>query len=274
MHYVNINGKILPAEKAVAPLDNGAFRYGFGLFETMLVRNGHIALQAYHMERLYAGMAQLHFAIPALMKPDWLTKQILDTVQKNTLTHLCRVRLQAYAGGGGMYGPEATKPGFVIECFELNEETIAFNENGLSVGIATGLQKSNDTLANLKSCNALIYAMAARQAKENKWNDALVCNTQGNIIESTIANIFWVKDNNVYTPPLTEGCIAGVMRRHIMSLIPVTEKPLTTEALMQADEVFLTNAIKQIRWVGSIGDKQYTNIATQKIAGKIKLQSG
>jgi branched-chain amino acid aminotransferase len=145
----------------------------------------------------------------------------------------------------------------VIECFALAAEVVKLNENGLIVGISRGLSKSADTLANLKSCNALIYAIAARQAKDQKWNDALVCNTAGNIIESTIANIFWIKDGTIYTAPLSDGCIAGVMRRHLMEKVAVKEQSLTRSALLQADEVFLTNAVKGIRWVSTIHDTSF-----------------
>ena len=242
------------------PIDNGAFRYGFGLFETMLVKNGSIELGDYHMERLFNGMKQLMLDIPTLMTPAMLEKNVANTVKKNGLEALCRVRLQIYAGGGGMFGPAAAQPGYIIECFPLEADAIEYNTNGLVIGIAGGLRKSPDSLSNLKSCNALIYAMAARQSKAQKWNDALVLNTTGNIIESTIANLFWVKDKIIHTPPLSEGCIAGVMRRHIITTIPgIVEQPLTTEALMEADEVFLTNSIKKIKWVGSIGDKRYSN---------------
>jgi branched-chain amino acid aminotransferase len=125
------------------------------------------------------------------------------------------------------------------------------------LGIISHLRKANDSLANLKSCNALIYAVAAQEAKTNKWNDALLCNTAGNIIESTIANIFWLKDKQVYTPPLTEGCVAGVMRRHIINSVPVVEQPLSATTIHNADGVFLTNAIRRIKWVRNIGDATY-----------------
>lgn len=269
MNYININGKILAADKASTPIDNGAFRYGYGLFETILIQHGSIRLQEYHIERLFAGMKQLSFDIPALMKPEKIAQQILDTVKKNNLEHLCRVRIQVYAGGGGMFGQDAAKPGYIIECFELNEEAVLFNENGLTLGIAEGLAKSNDSLANLKSCNALIYAIAARQSKAGKWNDALVRNTAGNIIESTIANVFWIKDGTIYTPPLSEGCIAGAMRRHVMTKTTIIEQPLTQDALLLADEVFLTNAIRKVRWVSSIGNKQYFNTATRSLTNKL-----
>ena len=252
------------------PVDNGAFRYGYGLFETMLVQDGAIRLGWYHWERLFAGAKKMYFEMPPLMTPENLEKEVLQTVKKNKLEKLCRVRLQLYAGGGGLFGMD-DKPGFVIECFPFDESTLQWNENGLTAGIATGLSKSMDSLCNLKSCNALIYTIAARQAKANKWNDALICNTDGNIIESTIANIFWIKDNVIYTPPLADGCVAGVMRRHIIEKITVVEKTLSPEELQDADEVFLTNAIKQARWVGNIDKTQYGSRQTREIFNAVKL---
>lgn len=265
MNYINLNGKIVPKEDAGLTVDNKAFRYGYGLFETMLVQDGVIQLQQYHWERLFAGMNQLSFELSALMTPQFFEDETLRTVKKNRLEKLCRVRLQVYAGAGGLYDDENRKVGFVVECFPLEPEAIRFNENGLVVGIANGLNKSMDTLSNLKSTNALIYAMAAQQARENKWNDALVCNTTGNIIESTIANIFWIKNETVYTPPLSDGCIAGVIRRHVLEKIAVIEKTLTPGNLAGADEIFFTNAIKRIKWVASVGNRQMHCVMSKNI---------
>ncbi len=258
--YVNHNGKVVARTNCAIPADNGAFRYGYGLFETMLLENSQVQLWVYHMERLFEGMEQLYFEVPSLFKPAMLEEQILATAKRNKLDHHCRVRLQVFAGGGGLFSANSTKPSFLMECFPVAEEISELNENGLVLGIAEGIQKSPDTLSNLKSANALIYAMAARQARQRKWNDALITNTRGNIIESTIANIFWVKDGQVHTPPLKEGCIAGVMRRYLLAKYPtIAEAPLTPELLATADEVFLTNAIKKVKWVGRIGDRVYGN---------------
>lgn len=257
MNYINLNGKICPKEDTAPAADNGAFRYGYGLFETMLLLDGNIRLGQYHWERLFAGMQQLHFAVPPLFTPAHLEAEVMRTVKKNKAEKLCRVRLQVFAGGGGLYGTDL-KPQYLIECFTLEDSTLLLNDNGLTMGIAAGLAKSPDQLANLKSCNALIYAIAARMARQHQWNDALIANTAGSIIESTIANIFWIKDEQIFTPPLAAGCVAGVMRRHIIGRnAGITEKTLLLPELLQADEVFLTNAIKGIRWVGSIAGSRY-----------------
>ena len=98
--------------------------------------------------------------------------------------------------------------------------------------------------------------------KEKKWNDALVLNSQGNIIESSISNIFWIKSNEIYTPPVSEGCIAGIMRANWIAVlkekgIPVVEMPLNKDLLLQADEVFLTNSVRKIRWVRQFESTYY-----------------
>lgn len=243
--------------------DNRAFRYGYGLFETMLVEDGTISLWNYHSQRLFHSIETLAIHIPKLLTPAMLHSEILKTVKKNKLEKLCRARLQVFAGNGGLYERDSINAGFVIECFPLEADIYKLNTSGLHLGIATGLYKSCDQLSNLKSSNALIYAMAAKQAQQNQWNDALILNTHGHIIESTIANIFWIKDQVVHTPLLTEGCVAGVMRRFILEKltdknIPIVESVFTNNALLGANNIFLTNAIRRIRWISSVEKNNYT----------------
>jgi len=271
LKYTNINGKLIPAAEATVPASSRAFRYGYGLFETMLCIDGELQLAAYHWQRLFEGMELLHYELPQHFTVEMLEKEILKTIAKNQLQKLCRIRLQVYPGSGGLFEMEDRKPQYLIECYELEPGIIKLNENGLTLGIYSNMRKSNDVIANLKSCNALIYAMAAREAKEQQWNDALVCNTAGNIIESAIANIFWVKDNQLFTPHLYEGCIAGVMRRHIMENFEVTEQPLSAKMLHNADEIFLTNAIRRIKWVKQIDNTTYHKDYIQHVYGKLFL---
>lgn len=263
-NFVNIDGKLVAAPEASIPVDNRAFRYGWGLFETLLVQDGSIQLATYHWLRLFDGLAQLYLDLPKRFTPQYLADEVLRTVQKNKLEALSRVRLQVYAGSGGILDEQTPKPQFLIECFPITDDIIRLNDNGLVLGIATGLQKRIDSLANLKTSSAIVYALAAQQAKLHKWNDALLCNTSDNVIESTIANIWWTKNDVIYTPSLSEGCIAGVMRKYLLEVLPqkgytVKEQKLTVDALQQADSVFLTNAIRRIKWVASVGDTNYSS---------------
>lgn len=255
---------VTSAEAGLA--NNSAFRYGVGLFETMLLRNGSIRLAKYHWDRLFEGMARLGFEVPAHFSAAYLEDEVLKTVKKNGGEKLCRVRLQVYGAGGGLYDREHNRPLYVVECYQLNPEMLKLNENGLVAGVATGPAKAADSVSDLKTSNALVYAMAAQQAQQNKWNDALVLNTTGNIIESTIANIFWVTEGTIFTPPLSEGCVAGVMRRHLLAQAPeIVQASMTKEALAEADEVLLTNAIRGLRWVGQCGDRNYRNTLNKQL---------
>lgn len=274
MSYINLNGKLVESAELVLQAANRSFRYGYGLFETMLVVDGIIQLNNYHWKRLWQGMQQLKFVIPKLFTDLHLQDQVLRTVAKNRLDKLCRVRLQVFPGNGGLYDGDSFDAQYLIECFPLDEHITSFNENGLALGIADGLAKSNDALANLKTCNAAIYVHAALQAKENRWNDAFILNNAGHIIETTIANLFWVKNGIIYTTPLSEGCIAGVMRAYILDKaaeksIEIKQKPLPVAELMGADEIFLTNAIRRVKWVKSAGDAVFSCTESQRISAII-----
>ncbi len=103
-------------------------------------------------------------------------------------------------------------------------------------------KKSCDSLANLKSNNYLPYLMAALYAKKIRVNDCILLNNFDRICDTTIANIFIMKEGIIYTPPLSEGCVAGVMRKFVInklgSRFKILEKQISIEDLKKADEVF------------------------------------
>jgi branched-chain amino acid aminotransferase len=112
--------------------------------------------------------------------------------------------------------------------------------------------------------------MAALFAKSNNWNDALLLNTADNICDSSIANIFLIKNGLVTTPGLDSGCIAGVMRRTILEQLPacglkIKETSINVNDILTADEVFLSNSIYGIRWIKQIRNVQYNNTLTRQI---------
>lgn len=261
--FINYNGKVFTEEMNIINASDHSYRYGDGLFETMKVKDGKILYEEYHFERLFSGSQVLKFKLPDSFNTQRISAEILSLCEKNKCSQLARVRLSLSRGGGGLYDYD-DKCSYLIECWQLEEK--GFNENGLVIDVFPDAQKSIDSFSNLKSANYLPYVMASIWAKENKLNDALVLNTNGRICDATIANVFWVKNEKIYTPPLSEGCVAGVMRQKLIahnSLI--AESILTEDILLHAEEVFLTNVITEVRWVKQIRDKNYSNTVASRI---------
>ncbi len=265
MNLICINGKMIPGDQPVLMADNRGYRYGDGLFETLKVVDGIIQQTPLHFERLFAGLQLLKFELPGLFTPRKLQDEIIQLCKKNNCEALARVRLSVSRGNGGLYDTGSTMQ-YVIECWSLNESVNQLNENGLVIDVFPDAHKSCDAFCNLKSANFLTYVMAAQYARENKLNDCLVLNQHGRIADATIANIFLVKDGKIITPPLSEGGVNGVMRRHLLEQLrtrnnrfEAEEKPVFAEDLLLADEIFLTNAVNGLRWVKQFRDKIYTN---------------
>ncbi len=269
MNSICFNGKIIPADEPALLVSNRGYRYGDGLFETIKVADGRIVLENYHFERLFSGLSLMKFEIPGLFTKEKIKAEILQLCRRNACEKLARTRLSVFRGNGGLYDEDKSLQ-YIIECWPLGKSVSKLNENGLVIDVYPDAEKSCDIFSNLKSANFLVYSMAALYAKENKFNDCLVLNTTGHIADSTIANIFIVKKGVIITPGLEEGCVNGVIRRHLLKVMrdagdEVQEMAVAVSDLKEADEIFLTNAINGIRWVRQLRDKVYTNIKTTKI---------
>jgi branched-chain amino acid aminotransferase len=268
--FFMFNGKYFPISTAVIGPDNRAFRYGDGIFETLRVAWGKIPLANYHFNRCFKGMKFMGFEIPVLFTPENLEKNILELCKKNNHLESARVRINFFRGDGGLYDPESHRLNYIIQTWSLPEHYKEINQNGLALTTYTLGRKSRDQLSNLKSNSALIYILAAKFAKDHKCNEALVLNDAHNIADTTIANIFWIKEGEIFTNPLSEGIVAGVMRQFIINSllqkgITVGERPVNPEQILTADEIFTTNALYGIRWVASFGEKNFGMEKTSRL---------
>ena len=269
MNYICADGKFIKADQPVLMADNKSYRYGDGFFETMKMYKGEILLEELHFERFFATDKTLLYKVLFLLTQEILIKQATQLCEKNKCSSLARIRLSVFRGNGGVYDGDS-KLHYLIECWPLSETVNTLNENGLHIGIYGDAKKSTDQFSNLKSANYLPYVMAAQQAKQQKWNDCIVLNTEGRIADATIANVFIVKDERIITPPLTEGCVAGVMRKWLITALQrenlrIEETPLMVNDLYNADEIFFTNAINGIKWVKQLEEKFFMNIKAQEI---------
>jgi len=274
MAFINYNGKFIDDSNPIIQANNRGFRFGDGVFETMKFKKGKIIFLDEHLSRLWQGLKRFQFDLPKLFTPDYLESQILALIQKNK-HNAARIRLTIFRGNGGLYDPENLHPNFIIESWNLPETNGDLNENGLQCILFKDALKSVDAFSNLKHNNYLPYLMGALQAKKMKCNDAIIFNTNLNICDSTIANVFLIKKNIIYTPALSEGCIAGIMREFIINElrkndINVIEQSITETDLANADEVFLTNSIYNMRWVSAIDNFSYQNKMTREIYHLLK----
>ena len=266
--FFTCNDKIYKEGTSVITPDNRSLRYGDGLFETLKIYKGIIQLRDYHFERLFFGIDTLQFEIQKYFTADYLENKIAELCKKNQHDLFTRVRLMIFRGNGGLYDPENNFPNYIIQTWSIDGFS-GLNSNGLIIDVYPDAKKSCDKFSHLKSNNFLPYIMAALHAKTIKANDCILLNNYDRVCDTTIANIFIIKDEVIYTPALSEGCVAGVMRRFVIEKLTsdfkIIEKPLSIEELQNANEVFLTNSIQGIRWVKQFRDSQYNNITVKKI---------
>ena len=270
MNSFNFNGKIFSEGISIVGADNRGLRYGDGLFETIKMTKGQLIQEDEHFARLWNGMKVLQFDIPKQFTPDKLHEEIVGLVKKNRHENAARVRLNVFRGNGGLYDAKNYFPNYIIQSWALPDGNGEWNSNGLIAGVYEEVKKSCDILSNLKHNNYLPYILAALKAKKEKWNDAILLNTYGRICDTTIANIFLIQDGVINTPALSEGCVAGVMRKKIIQELikfqfKLTEKEISRDDLLNADEIFFTNSIYNLRWVQRIGNKEFSNAISRKI---------
>ena len=275
--YINFNGKILAQDEPVFTASSRAARFGDGLFETMRLMNGKILFEELHAARLFKGLSILRFALPPQF--DWalLRTAMFELLQKNGHLHYARIRLMITRGEGAIMEEPMHSPQFLVESWEAKE--YRFEEKGLNVDVFRDFPKNGNPYANIKTCNFLPSVMAVMFAKENKLDECLLLNEHNRISDATISNVFWIQNQQVYTIPLSEGGVAGVMRNYIMQLLAqrgmnVTESPISVVDIQNADEIFLTNVMRGLHCVGKMRNKTFENSLSKEIFEMILTSLG
>lgn len=246
-----------------------AFIYGDLLIETVAIIDGRIRFAPLHFNRLTHGAEVLNFQLP----DHWSLEYFIQLVAAQCPGTNMRARLITSRSGNGFYVSNTNEVSFHVDYWTLPKAKTSLEE----AGIFDRQLKACTSLSNLKSGNALIHVLASQHAAAMRWDDALVLNTNGRIAEATSSNVFWIKNGLVYTPPLNEGPVAGVMREaliaHLQKLaLPITEKALDVETLLDADECFFTNSLHPLVSVKKIRNKTYetglTDVLRKEFTGE------
>lgn len=271
------NGHLISLYEPALSFNNRAFRYGDSLFETIRWTNGKAMFITDHVKRIKLGMTTLRMNVPAEFTSANIEQLIIELVKKNNISGDARIRLTVFRNEGGFYTPLTNDISFLIECEVMEDKGYTLNQKGLWVDVYAEIKKPINKISAIKTGSSLLYVMAGLTKTSLRLDECLLINDNGNIIEAISSNIFVVKNGVLYTSPIADGCVDGVMRKQVLDIakqhkILVFEQTLTVHTLTNGDELFLTNAIKGIQWVGQFKNKFYTNRTAVFFTEKLNAQ--
>ncbi|RQW64216.1 aminodeoxychorismate lyase [Vibrio viridaestus] len=260
-----INGQLA---ESVSTSDR-SFQYGDGCFSTILTRNGYPQLWDYHLKRLQSSLTRL-----AITPPDW--KQVLTWISDIALPDdKAGVKLHISRGKGGRgYSPKGiSQPSVTLSRFLYPEHYGDWQQNGIDLIVCDTRLGINPLLAGMKHNNRLEQVLIKNELEQKQATDGVVLDISGHVIEASMANIFWVSDDTLYTPQLHQSGVAGVMRHKILELssqhsLRVVESSYVLDDLFAAKEVFICNALLGIAPVKAIENQKFTIGKTTKYLQK------
>ena len=260
---VNFNGTIQD-NSAVFVESNRGFLVGDAVFETIKVVNNQVLFLEDHYFRLMATMRICRMEIPMLFTMEYVEAQILELIDVLHPSAAFRVRFSVYRTGGGFYAPLSNEVAFVITAIPLESVHYSIEKEDYEIELYKDFHVSKQLLSTLKTNNKLLQVLGTIYAKENGYDNCLLLNEDKNIVEALQNNIFMKMGNIISTPPIAEGCINGIMRKQVLSILSKMEGYQVKEAvispfdLQKADELFLTNVISGIQPITKYRKKSYT----------------
>ena len=234
-------------------LGDRSFQYGDGCFTTIKTKKGELEHWQAHVERMEACLKTLHIPFP-----DW--SQVFDWVMKAVLNdELAGIKIHISRGTGGRgYSPSCIEgPVVTISNFAFPSHYSSWQENGVPLGVCEIRLGIQPLLAGHKHNNRIEQVLAKAEIEGTEFTDAVTLNVQNHVIETTMANLFWVKDKKVYTPDLSLSGVAGVMRRKVLEFLqtngyPVQVATFELSDLLNADEVLMCNSLLGVAPVSGI----------------------
>ena len=260
--FICFNGKMIPATSPSLFHNNRGFCYGDALFETIHANGTRIQFFTEHYRRITTHLSLLKIKPPRFFGPQNLEEAMTKLLNKNRILKGARLRLSVFRNSGGYYTPQTNESSYLITATPLEEDLYTLNKKGLKIDIFRDIHKPLNRFSNMKTANSLLYIMAGIKKSENGVDDMILVNEKGNLCEGIASNLFLVKGKEIFTPPLGDGCVEGVMRGQLIRIAAENgffcrEKSLVENDLKEADEIFLSNAVKGITWVVAWKQKRY-----------------
>lgn len=270
---INLNGDSIVQENVLT--QNRAFLYGDAVFETVKIVKGKILFLEDHYFRLMASMRILRMEIPMDFTMEFFEDQVLSTASNNGFEQSARARITVYRNDGGYYLPTTNTISYLIHTSSLENQFFVFENKECEVDLYKDFYISKQLISSLKTTNKVIHVTASIYADENGYNNCIMLNDSKNVVEVLQGNLFMLQGNKLITPPISEGCINGIMRKQVLALakkiegLEVVEDVISPFDLQKADELFYTNVIKGIQSITKYRKKEYTNEIAKELVEQL-----
>ena len=271
---INYNGTIQASETKISN-SNRSFLFGDGVFETLKIVNGKILFLADHYFRLMASMRIVRMEIPMNFTLEYIENQVLLLVEQLEISDSARVRFTVFRNEGGFYAPQTNEISYLIQATALENKKYFFSSKVYEVELYKDNLITKQLLSTLKTTSKIIQVTASVFAKENDFNSCLMMNDSKNVIEAISGNIFMLSNNVLSTPPISEGCLNGIMRKQLLALakffpnIEFKEAIISPFDLQKADELFVTNVIKGIQPITRYRKKDFDTKFAESLLNKV-----
>ncbi len=277
---VNYNGNIQENSNFSIESNRG-FLYGDAIFETIKVLDNKVLFLEDHYFRLMASMRICRMEIPMNFTMEFFEEQILKLTNSLEKSNSFRVRFSVFRNSDGFYTPISNEIEFIIVAVSSENTVYTIEKSHYEVELYKDFFIPKQLLSTLKTNNKMLQITGSIFAKENGYDNCLVLNDEKNVVEALQSNLFMKTGNVVVTPPISDGCLNGIMRKQVIEIlskmegIEVKETSISPFDLQKADELFLTNVIKGIQPVTKYRKKEYTvnfsNEIVAKLNAKIRL---
>ncbi len=268
---VNDNKKIVLSEAEITSQNRG-FLYGDAVFETIKIVNNNVLFFEDHYFRLMASMRIVRMEIPLNFTMEFLEEQILQFVGAANFQSSARVRMTVFRNEGGLYLPQDNTVGFIMQVVPLTEATYSIQNANYEVDLYKDFVVTKQLLSTIKTTNKMLNVIGSIYARENDLQNCLLLNNEKNVVEALNGNVFLLSKEKLITPPISEGCLNGIMRKQILAIakklenIEVIEAPISPFDLQKADELFITNVINGVQPITKYRKKEYAiDFATELV---------
>lgn len=256
--YIIYDGELTEEEDFKISLQDRAFHYGDGLFETMTVKSGKVLFAQDHFLRLMTGFDFMKFdkaSFPSATVFLQKIEALLNTHQLNE----ARLKVNVWRREGGLFLPSNHGVHYLIQCGASLPAIVQKDK----VILSTYPLQEHLGLSSIKSINSATYILSSIQYNSTQAQDALLLNTKGEIAELTSSNIFFYTGEDFVTPSLQSGCLEGIMRKNVIKALKslkknITETVITPKDLGKFEGCFGTN-VRGLFKVQSIEGYSYTN---------------